>query len=423
LEPVDPAAPAVFAGLPSPPIVYGWAGGRYVWQPEVHRGSGYWLLVPSAGGTVNLSGSEATGETAYPCAPGWSMVGYGRTTGQTSLGYCQLRRSGETKNWDAAAASGWVADFAYTWDDIDQAYVLHKPASACALAPWQGSWVLALVDGLTLLTPAGRAPSPPKPRARAAGDATGEGWSVTLEASSREGRDSIALQVRPDATDGFDDYLRDTPKPPPAPTGLTLEFLRPDWRTTNPAGQTRFQTDTRAPMGTSPAVWDCQVRANQANGGLEVVLATPDLTNLPNHLTATLIDPEGGKTQYLRTTRAYRFVLTGEAPRRFQLVVEPRSTAALRIGALVVVPTRGGGFTVQYTLTGPATVQAQIRSASGRIVGTMGSGRAVGAGLNTLLWGGRSAARALPRGVYSVELTARTDGGQAAKQMTVLRLN
>jgi len=423
LEPVDPAATAVFAGLPNPPVVYGWAAGHYVWQPDIHRGPGYWLLVSPAGGTANLSGSEATGATAYPCAAGWGIVGSGRTTGQTPLGYCQVRRFSETKNWETAAAAGWVADLAYTWDDAGQAYVLHKPASACTLAAWQGTWVLALVDGLTLLTPAGKARPSRTTRAPVSGVATMESWSVTLEASSRAGTDSVALQVHPDATDGFDGYLRDTPKPPPAPTGVTLEILHPDWRTGTPTGETRFQTDARAPVSASPAVWNLQVHAAQANGGLEVVLTTPDLTHLPNHLTATLVDLETRKTQYLRTTRSYQFVLSGEVPRRFQLVVEPRSTGALRIGALAAVPTRGGSLTLQYTLNKPATVQAQVRSASGRVVGTSGTGQTGGAGVNTLVWRGRLATQALPRGMYTVELTARTDEGQAAKQVTTLRLN
>ncbi|PIZ49214.1 MAG: hypothetical protein COY42_04495, partial [Armatimonadetes bacterium CG_4_10_14_0_8_um_filter_66_14] len=122
-----------------------------------------------------------------------------------------------------------------------------------------------------------------------------------------------------------------------------------------------------------------------------------------------------------RTTRSYQFTLTGETPRRFQLVVEPRTTSVLRLSGITVLPTRGGGLTVQYVLNKPAAVQATIRSAAGRVVATMDSGRAASAGVNTLTLSSRAAGKALPRGVYLAELTACTEDGQAARAVQTFR--
>jgi len=57
----------------------------------------------------------------------------------------------------------------------------------------------------------------------------------------------------------------------------------------------------------------------------------------------------------------------------------------------------------------------RVLSATGRQVGvlTRSSGRA---GLNQVAWAARGAdGRALPRGVYLVEITARDDEGQATR--------
>jgi len=66
-------------------------------------------------------------------------------------------------------------------------------------------------------------------------------------------------------------------------------------------------------------------------------------------------------------------------------------------------------------------VQATIRSAAGRVVGTMNTGRASAAGFNALSWDSRAAGKALPRGVYLIELTARTDDGQVARAVRTFR--
>jgi hypothetical protein len=413
LEPDNPAPAAVFGADFNPLVLYGWGCNSYTWLPGVHFGAGYWLLVPQANATVTVSGQPGIGEVPLTCGPGWQMLGC--VADGVALSDCQLRRGIETKTWAEAVTAGWIADLAYGWSDVVHGYVVFAPASQCVLEAWKAYWVLPLVDGLTLIAPAGAAA--PKSRVPQPAEAAADGWSLLVEASCAGGSDTVEARVRSAATPGFDGYLRDLPKAPSAPSGVTVEFVHPEWQATGAVPLSRFQTDTRAPVGTSPTSWDFQVRANEASSGPDVALTTPDLSSLPNHLTATLIDLDGGKTQYLRTTQSYRFALTGETPRRFRLVVEPRSTSVLRLSGLAVVPTRGGGLTVQYALNKPAAVQATIRSATGRVVGTMVSGHASGAGLNALTWDSRATGKPLPRGTYVVELTARTEEGQAVRRI------
>ncbi|OIP07187.1 MAG: hypothetical protein AUJ96_07975 [Armatimonadetes bacterium CG2_30_66_41] len=417
LEPGDPAPGTVFGSDFNPLVFYGWGCTSYAWLPEVHFGSGYWLLVPQVNATAAVTGPPGPSELALTCGPGWQMLGCVTQSGDVTLSDCTLRRAADTKTWAEAVTGGWIADLAYGWNDATHGYVTHAPASQCVMKAWKAYWVLPLVDGLTLLAPSRAAP----PKARVPAPPTEDGWSLQVEASSASGSDTIEAQVRSTATPGFDGYTLDLPKAPPAPGGLTVEFAHPEWQASGAAPLSRLQTDTRAPVGSTPTCWDFQVRANRPNTGLDVVLTTPDLSALPNHLTATLLDLDSGKTQYLRTTRSYQFTLISETPRQFQLIVEPRSTSVLRLTAITVVPTRGG-LTVQYVLNRPATVQAQIRSAAGRLVGAMVAGRSGRAGSNTLTWSARAPGEALPRGVYLVELTARTEGGQAVRGIGTVSL-
>ena len=419
VEPNDPAPGAVFGSNFNPLVLYGWGCTSYTWLPEVHFGSGYWLLVPTAGATATLSGRTGPNEISLTCGPGWQMLGCVAQAGGVELSSCTLRRGADTKTWAQAVAAGWIADLAYGWSDTAHGYVTCAPAAQCVMVAWKAYWVLPLVEGLTLIAPAGGDIQTKQPASSAADAATS--WSLRIEAAAASGSDTIEAQVCPTATPGFDGYTLDLPKAPSAPSGVTVEFTHPEWQATGRVPLTRLQTDTRAPVGATPTRWDFQIHANEPSTGLEVTLTTPDLTSLPNHLTAALVDLDGGKTQYLRTTRSYQFTLAGETPRRFQLVVEPRTTSVLRLSGITVLPTRGGGLTVQYVLNKPAAVQATIRSAAGRVVATMDSGRAASAGVNTLTLSSRAAGKALPRGVYLAELTACTEDGQAARAVQTFR--
>jgi len=422
VSPQEASAQAVFGPYFDPLVIYGWASGAYTLLASVVCGLGYWVLVPGAGGTtVAVSGTERGDDVALPGGRGWHLIGYVHPQGTALLAECQVRRGADTKTWAQAVAAGWVAEVAYGWDSAGGRYVTYAPGSSCLLKPWMGYWILTLVDGLTLVIPEGPTRGQPRLADDRAVSTGGAGWGVELRVGDGRSEDAIEARASAVATDGFDGYAQESPKPPPSPSGVVVEFSRPDWLTDNPAGLSRFQTDTKGPVTSGSKEWDFVVYSD-AGGGTDAVLTVPDLSELPHSLTPTLVDLDTGERRYLRTVEHYAFRLTGRTPRRFRLVVEPSSGSVLRITQVSAV-SRARGLTVMYSLSKPATVTACIRSASGRVVGKLDSGRAARVGTNALVWNAPATGAALPRGVYSVELVARTDDGQAARATAVVRIN
>jgi len=401
-------------------VEYGWGCGGYVPSAPLVCGKGCWLLVPQAGSGATVNGRLSNGEVPLACGPGWNMIGYPQPTGAMALGACSVRRGTDTKTWAEAVAAGWVSDLAYGWSPAQGAYTLYLPATTCDMTPWGGWWVLALAGNLTLVVPEGTTKQEAWDRTEGNREEAGA-WGVTLVLAANGAQDDATVAVSRQATDGFDGYAEETPKPPPSPQQVSLHFAHPEWATTAPGGISRFGRDLR-PSAAASHLWELEVTAGDRGGGkVPATLTWPDLTEVPKGVSLYLEDIEGGRTQYLRTTASYQFTVDAGQPRRFRLRAEPTSQAALRITSLAVTPTRGGGFTVQYSLNKPATVKATIRSAAGRVVATMDSGRAASAGVNTLTLSSRAAGKALPRGVYLAELTACTEDGQAARAVQTFR--
>jgi flagellar hook assembly protein FlgD len=80
---------------------------------------------------------------------------------------------------------------------------------------------------------------------------------------------------------------------------------------------------------------------------------------------------------------------------------------------------------VVFTLSAPASLQAQVVNIAGRAVRTLALDYAGQAGVNTLAWDGRSDQGSLvPNGTYLVRLLARDAQGaqsQATAACTVIR--
>jgi hypothetical protein len=100
------------------------------------------------------------------------------------------------------------------------------------------------------------------------------------------------------------------------------------------------------------------------------------------------------------------------------------STHPLALATTTAVSTRAGGAEIALTLSAPAKVSAAILNIAGRPVATVARDLDTAAGLQRIVWNGRTdnGTRA-PSGTYLVRIAARgSDGGQASGLCT-LRLD
>jgi hypothetical protein len=437
LEPTNPTSAAVFGDDLGQLVCYGWTGTAYVANPDWHVGRGGWVFVSGGNTTVDAAGTAPAYDTDFVLSlkTGWNIGSSPFTTHSVPLTECRVRYNGQTKK--LTDAPDWVEPLCYAWDTQTGGYRIERGADA-VLDPWEGNWLLALVDCDLLLAPI----PPPPAKSRTAGFqpadnglttrdgrrsetyATRVGdWSLPLVASCGQSRDTLIAAVSRAASDGFDGYTLDAPKPPPGPTAVRMVFTRPGWGAGAEAGGGTFMVDTRG-AATGQRVWDFEVTrtagANLINvlGSEPVVLTWPDLSGVPNGCRLSLVDTATGKRRYLRTTRTHAFALAEGETRRFELHVEDVVATPLRVTGITALPTRGGGFTVSYQLSREANVRLQLRTPTGRVVLTNSAPTRSRAGTNALtLQPGN-----LPRGLYLLELIAFTEEGQAAKGVGVVQL-
>lgn len=293
-----------------------------------------------------------------------------------------------------------------------------RPRVVDHLSPGQGAWALTKVADAGFRFPLSvTQPTPPRGAgaSRRSSRQTVEGWSLELIATDGELSDggnvigvssSSALQL---------------PEPPSPPqTGgayLSLSLL-PEGRSRQESAGGLLCTDVRPEGGATPRVWQAIVRTNRQ--GAPIMIRWPNLGTVPPHVRLYLTDSTTGTRRAMRTTTSYTFTSSRQATteRRFRITAETGATSHLTIGSLRVVPSnRGGGWSLSYTLNQPATVDVVVRSAAGRTVRRLGPqvGRA---GVNLCEWANRSATgQTLPRGVYLVEVLARSDTGEQTRRV------
>jgi hypothetical protein len=243
-------------------------------------------------------------------------------------------------------------------------------------------------------------------------------WSVTIEARFGDGGCGTAVLGRsPRAQDGFD-AVHDTLRPPPfgAYGARGLIFPHTDWKV-EPGD---YAVDIRSDAG-SEKVWDVEVVGAAPES--EVTLTWRNLARAPKEAVLILEDTETGTRRFLRTTSSYRFKVGPEGSRSFQVTARTDPAGGrVMITDLVAHPSRGA-VSISYGLTRGADTDVQIQSLNGRLVRRIVSRAGSDAGVNTVNWDQRdSAGRRVPRGMYIVQVTARTPEGEYARAVAPLTI-
>ena len=383
---------------------------------QFEAGKGYWGKFDAATQLRLTAGRGIDPDQPFtaPVANGWTLLGNPRNAPLAwSLTGLTVEQNGVAAGTLAQAqAAGLLADYAWVWNGqyvlvYDQSVL---PEARGAIGAGEAFWLQGSADNVSLTVPAA-------PRAAAAAEsaarsrqASPEDWDFRLEATCGQAKDTYNfLGVRPAGRGGSGDLQLGSP--PPVSPFVDLSFV-----STRGPGQ-RLGVDFRAPLD-SRAVWDVLVETDLPNE--DVMLKWSDLARVPNAYRLTLVDKETGKRQYMRTTNHYSFRSRDHgAARQFTVEVDPSPGAALLLTGLRVTPGRDGSAAITFSSSLPALVTAQLRSASGRVAEVVAEGFAANAGVNTVHWSGRTrSGTVLARGLYTLQLLARTDEGQASRALT-----
>lgn len=175
------------------------------------------------------------------------------------------------------------------------------------------------------------------------------------------------------------------------------------------------------PAASGTMVWPFEVATDMA--GVTVTVSLPDLSEVPAGKRVVLVDLDAGKRIYARTMPAYRYESGEGGVRHFQLEVSDGSGGGLMITAAAARPASAGA-TVSYTLSLPARVSVEVLNIAGRKVALLAGDQVSPAGVNSLVWNGRSTSGTLcPPGRYLVRIRAAAEDGQQVESIVPLNLS
>jgi len=407
---------------------------------------GYWILAAAA--TLGMRGTQTITDQVIPLQAGWNMVA---APHEATIDSLQVDNAGDVRSLAEAQAANWVLATFYGSHDGTGSYrtftINQSPPDRLCL--WHAYWVLAGID-CSLIIPVA-APSPPTASTAARGAATRPAWAFDIKASSGSSTDTITIAAADSASDGFDGFALDKPKPP-APPGehrlrtvltpdapfvgrgcpTTLRSSDPSLRSTrSTSSPPAFATSSALPTsklametkGTGEDAAEWQFTVTGAVEGETVTLTWPELSRLPKDRAAILTDRDTGKRTFMRTRAHYEFTAPGAgSSRNFAVTVKPAQQAGVLISSFSVVPLRGaGGAEIAFSLSADASVSISLVNAAGRLVQRIREGVSVEAGMHTIMSDGRSLSRtALPNGVYLCVLEAKAADGQRARRVCPL---
>lgn len=384
----------------------------YPTAPPFRPGVGYWIklrsnIIADIRGMTPRADQNFTIATTY----GWNQIGNPFTT-PVDVSEIEVQYLlNDPVPFATAVSKGWVGGTIWRYNPSANSY---EPATT--LQPWEGYWLRVLVtEGVTLTFPAPATRAQRLSRSQPPAEAKAE-WQIALTANAGECRAQVRIGQSAHASDGFDPAF-DCESPPEFGQMLSLGVVNPDWGAL--AG--RYAVDMR--RSGARTAWNLQVHTPAPE--MDVTLTWSDLRSVPKGTRLMLVDNATGRRYNLRTVSSVTLRTDQTGTRSLQLVAEPQSGSVLRITALRAQRTRGGAYSIQFTLSADAQVQAEVLSASGKPVRILQSGAPSRAGIQTVSWDGRdTGGTAVPAGAYLLRVRAQTEDGtssQAILPMVITR--
>lgn len=367
-------------------------------------GLAYFIDLPSD--TPVLTEGTPAPDVPYriPLKAGWNMIGNPFAFNVPWVA-CEVETTGGVRMTLQEAADKNIIlpqlfryeNGVYTW----------QTAPAGVLYKWEGFWVRAFQDCTLVVMPL------PTGGRSVPADATlsgGSGWLLRFAATAGVARDgNTVIGVNSRAADGYG--REDVLKPPSLSPYVSVKVLNTDWGARAGAyAQDVRRSDNRR------QVWQLQVETDQVNE--PVTLRWEGVRDVPARVRLTLVDEVTGRRVAMRTTGSYTYQPGGVGTRSFTVIAEPDVHSALRVSSVRVRTTRGGGFSIDYTLSAEAQVRITITDATGKpVTGLVQSTRS--AGVNSATWNGRdSKGVAVPAGSYLVHIEAATPDGERTRTVT-----
>jgi hypothetical protein len=431
----------IFSEISDPKQIFSFEANKWAWYDPITKKYSYYpetsasTLQPGKAFWVFFTSSHvpnAKGETvndtqpfSVPLKQGWNLVGNPWLIPLNwDLEAIKVQQSNAIKSLKDAQAAGWIEDYAWGWEqDANNPntgrYVLVYDTSIIPgvkgqLEPWKGYWVYAHTDCELILPP----PSQNKGRGtRGEGRvAKGNGWSMRLQASVNGSVGEAVIGIA-NGTRGLAVGL--PPEPPTGNNGVQVILLK---------NNIPLAVDVRSD-GARRQEWEVLVRFGTRDGGRgtserkEVVLTFDGIGYAPKDVSAWLVDTVTGKRLYLRTQPSYRFVAQeGEVERKFKVVVERGNDRPLRVVGLKATPMRGQGVVIEFSLTKPAEVEAEVLTLTGRRVAILDAGSSEGLTRRVVWRGVGIEGQKVGSGVYLVRVRAIDEEGREVQAATVVRL-
>jgi len=322
---------------------------------------------------------------------------------------CLVQVGGTRISIAAAVSQGLLLPNVYSYDPtaVEAGSYSFRTLPDGALKAWTGHWVgVTSKNDIALVVPPLRATRSASKTSVGASD----GWSLQIGASVGRLRDMYNfVGVSSRSADGVD--ITDVPKPPSMSPYIAVGSINSDWG----ARSGMYSQDLKTAGGWKS--WSIAVDTDQTNS--EVTVQWSPKGTLPRNMKLTIKDETTGQVVDMRS-RTFTTFRTGSvaAPRRFTITARPAAGDVVRITNVSIRTSSGrssGSAVIGFTLSGDATYEARILSASGAPVGLIAT-RAAGAGDVRLVWNGKDAAgRNVPAGTYLVQIRAIASDGEVVK--------
>jgi hypothetical protein len=402
---------------------------EYVPVATPMRGQGYWLVLntPIAQNLIGASIAEdaGTGGLMTTLKRGWNLVSNPYNY-QLKLGDINFivagTGDGQVITFTQAVASGIISGGLafFTIGDDGVGFYDFINDSGSFMEPTRAYWLYCdSFDEVTISWPPIFTPGLPD-SGRSQGspssfEQSDRQWRLQLTARSKDGVDSrnfLGAAADPKVAEKLDVL-----KPPSAPGAPFALSIKDQFK-----GQTTRMAQALVPRSGKMS-WNVELKAEKAG---EITLNWPNLASLPKNLRFRVTDAATGTVRDMRTASGYTFNMAQPGTREFTVTAEAGGATRALIGNVSVGRAGrevNGPVSINYALSGDATVTVRILSNTGREVFTLSRGRSESAGENSVTWLLRdNANRAVAPGSYRAEIIAESPSGERVRKFVPINV-